>query len=189
MPLISYENHFKSPSSKVWLSWAYFICILLLTQTHKNQTETSGSVDTKKKWSKSGGTKNESGDLLKEQFETTLCFFGAGGHVEISGILNFWPFGVEHGLLQLESSITSEISIFSSLDKSFELFEIQLEGKTFVIISCFLFFFMFVLLGCLVLVLLVVVFVVLEVLFVVVVLPEGAIFLRQQRGKKIWFWL
>jgi hypothetical protein len=29
--------------------------------------------------------------------------------------------------------------------------------------------------------------VVLEVLFVVVVLPEGAIFLRQQRGKKIWF--
>lgn len=53
----------------------------------QNQTETS--LREKKKSSKSGGVKNESGDLRKEQFESTLGFFGAGGHVEISGILNF----------------------------------------------------------------------------------------------------
>ncbi|QHO48225.1 uncharacterized protein DS421_1g03730 [Arachis hypogaea] len=66
----------------------------------------------KKKRSKSGGEKNESGDLRKEQFEDdeiTLCFFGAGGHVEISGILNFSPFGVEQQP-PLTSSMTSSSS-------------------------------------------------------------------------------
>ncbi|KAL4343124.1 hypothetical protein S83_034476 [Arachis hypogaea] len=66
----------------------------------------------KKKRSKSGGEKNESGDRRKEQFEDdeiTLCFFGAGGHVEISGILNFSPFGVEQQP-PLTSSMTSSTS-------------------------------------------------------------------------------
>lgn len=86
------KNHFKSPSSKVSKSYYNYnnICIFLnLVLTHtQNQTETSLSA-TKKKCSKSGGEKNESGDLRKEQLERTLGFFGAGGHVEISGILNF----------------------------------------------------------------------------------------------------
>ena len=101
----------------------------------QNQTETSLSA-MKKKSSKSGGAKNDSGDLRKEQFESTLGFFGAGGHVEISGILNFWPFGVEQALL--ETSITSGISMSLSFDESCELVEEQLGGKT-VATSCFLF--------------------------------------------------
>lgn len=51
------------------------------------QTEISRSAK-KKKSSKSGGAKKAIGVLCKEQFETTLCFLGAGGHVEISGIRN-----------------------------------------------------------------------------------------------------
>lgn len=76
----------------------------------QNQTETSLRENIKKS-SKSGGVKNESGDLRKEQFESTLGFFGAGGHVEISGILNFWPFGVEQQALLLGTSITSQTFI------------------------------------------------------------------------------
>lgn len=34
--------------------------------------------------------------LLKAEFWATLCFFGAGGHVSISGILDFVDFGVQH---------------------------------------------------------------------------------------------
>lgn len=95
----------------------------------QNQTETSLSA-TKKKCSKSGGVKNESGDLRKEQFERTLGFFGAGGHVEISGILNFWPFGVEHTLS--DTSMISEpcVSMSTSLEESCELMEEQVEGNT-----------------------------------------------------------
>lgn len=164
----------------------------------QNQTETSRSA-TKKKCSKSGGTKNESGDLRKEQLERTLGFLGAGGHVEISGILNFWPFGVEHGLK--DTSMTSEPCMSTSFEESCELMEEQLEGKTVGTrsVSCFLLLFVCccccccfflncaVLLCCLVL-LVVVVFVFEAVLVDVaaaVVLPEGAIFLRQW-GKSLF---
>lgn len=34
--------------------------------------------------------------LLKAEFWATLCFFGAGGHVSISGILDFVDFSVQH---------------------------------------------------------------------------------------------
>lgn len=172
---------------------------LILLLTHKNQTETSRSA-TKKKCSKSGGEKNERGDLRKEQLGSTLGFFGAGGHVEISGILNFWPFGVEQALLmlELETSITSGISMWSpSFEESWELIEEQLEieGKTVVIISCFLLWVLcccflkcVVLLGCLVLVLPLLLVVGVGVV-VVFVLPEGAIFLGTKRGKSFCWWV
>lgn len=34
--------------------------------------------------------------LLKAEFWATLCFFGAGGHVSISGILDLLDSGVQH---------------------------------------------------------------------------------------------
>lgn len=176
--------------------------------THKEkslkfQTETSRTA-TKKKCSKSGGVKNESGDLLKEQFESTLCFFGAGGHVEISGILNFCPFGVKQMLL--ETSITSEISISFSFEESCELLVKQQDFELTVadVAVKFVFFFWvvcFCFLKCvflalvLLLVVILVVFVVdvdvvvgifvLEVLLLlfVVVLPEGAIFFVTKKEK------
>ena len=52
-----------------------------------HQTEISLSAK-KKKSSKSGGAKKAIGVLCNEQLERALCFFGAGGHVSISGIRN-----------------------------------------------------------------------------------------------------
>lgn len=49
---------------------------------------------TKKKSSNSGGAKKAIGDRRNEQSETGLGFFGAGGHVRISGILCLSAFGV-----------------------------------------------------------------------------------------------
>lgn len=49
---------------------------------------------TKKKSSNSGGAKKAMGDRRSEQSETALGFFGAGGHVKISGILCLSAFGV-----------------------------------------------------------------------------------------------
>lgn len=49
----------------------------------------------KKKSSISGGAKKAIGFLLTAQLERTLCFFGAGGQVRISGIRNRGPLGVE----------------------------------------------------------------------------------------------
>jgi len=68
------------------------------------QTEISRSAK-KKKSSKSGGAKNAIGDLSNEQFETSFCFFGAGGHVEISGIRNLWAFGVQQPLEGISTPI------------------------------------------------------------------------------------
>jgi len=54
--------------------------------------------------SKSGGAKNDKGDLRKEQLESIILgFFGAGGHVESCGIRNFCPLGVEHIATALKS--------------------------------------------------------------------------------------
>lgn len=52
---------------------------------------------------KFGGAKKAKGDLPKEQLESILGFFGAGGHVEICGIRNFCPLGVEHVATSVKS--------------------------------------------------------------------------------------
>lgn len=64
----------------------------------------------KKKSSISGGAKKAIGDRFVRQFGVTLLFFGAGGHVKISGILNLFPFGVQHPFLLLASSSSSSSS-------------------------------------------------------------------------------
>ncbi|KAK2967823.1 hypothetical protein RJ640_027717 [Escallonia rubra] len=69
-----------------------------------DQAGISPSANTKKS-SKSGGAKKAIGLLRKEQLEATLLFFGAGGHVTISGILYFCAFGVEQPPLNSASSI------------------------------------------------------------------------------------
>lgn len=68
---------------------------------HDDQTEISRRAK-KKKSSKSGGAKKAIGVLRNEQFGlTTLCFFGAGGQVTISGIRNLSALGVEQPELLL----------------------------------------------------------------------------------------
>lgn len=145
--------------------------VFIFYNKHTCQTEISLSAK-KKKSSKSGGAKKAIGDLCSEQFETTLCFLGAGGHVKISGILNLWAFGVEQPLDEV-SSTPSEFIWSSIFEKSLEpvvvvvVEELDLEGKFLDIASWFLrctsLFLKFFLLGFLV------------GLLVVVVLPDGAI--------------
>ena len=65
----------------------------LINDVFELQTEMSGRA-MKKKSSNSGGAKKAIGDRRKEQSEMGLCFFGPGGHVRISGILNLSAFGV-----------------------------------------------------------------------------------------------
>lgn len=138
--------------------------MIFIFYKHTCQTEISLSAK-KKKSSKSGGAKNAIGDLCSEQFETTLCFLGAGGHVKISGILNLWAFGVEQPLEEVSSASTpSEVK-----SPIFELKLVvveELEGKlldAFWFLGCTSFFLKYFLLGFLV------------SLLVVVVLPDGAI--------------
>lgn len=138
--------------------------MIFIFYKHTCQTEISLSAK-KKKSSKSGGAKNAIGDLCSEQFETTLCFLGAGGHVKISGILNLWAFGVEQPLEEVSSASTpSEVK-----SPIFELKLVvveELEGRlldAFWFLGCTSFFLKYFLLGFLV------------SLLVVVVLPDGAI--------------
>lgn len=138
--------------------------MIFIFYKHTCQTEISLSAK-KKKSSKSGGAKNAIGDLCSEQFETTLCFLGAGGHVKISGILNLWAFGVEQPLEEVSSASTpSEVK-----SPIFELKLVvveELEGKlldAFWFLGCTSVFLKYFLLGFLV------------SLLVVVVLPDGAI--------------
>ncbi|KAI4305087.1 hypothetical protein L6164_028476 [Bauhinia variegata] len=90
---------------------------------------------TKKKSSRSGGAKNEIGVLCKEQFGSTLGFFGAGGHVEISGIRNLSAFGVVQPLA--ETSIISE-SMSPMFEESLGNFDEQLPDIPLDDISWFL---------------------------------------------------
>jgi len=68
------------------------------------QAETFLSAE-KKNNSISGEAKNVTGDLFDEQLGITsaLLFFGAGGHVSTSGILNLLAFGVAQTLEQTPS--------------------------------------------------------------------------------------
>lgn len=107
--------------------------MILVFCKHACQTEISRSAK-KKKSSKSGGAKNAIGDLCNEQFETSLCFLGAGGHVEISGIRNLWALGVQQ---PLEGTSTPSKSISPIFEQSSEVVVEELEGK-FVDASLFL---------------------------------------------------
>ena len=70
------------------------------------QTEMSGTGKAQKKSSNSGGAKKAMGDRRNEQSEAGLGFFGAGGHVRISGILNLSAFGVlQPPSMSVESSV------------------------------------------------------------------------------------
>lgn len=118
---------------------------------------------TKKKSSNSGGAKKAMGDRRNEQSETALGFFGAGGHVRISGILCLSAFGV----LQPPSEHSSPNSTMS--------FCVTAAGISVFCSGCFLFvvfliFFVSFKLGKLLLVL------------VATLAPEGAIFEGKQRN-------
>ncbi|KAH0920769.1 hypothetical protein HID58_020787 [Brassica napus] len=58
-----------------------------------------------KKSSTSGGAKKEICLLLRAKFCATLCFFGAGGHVSISGIRDFLDIGVQHPLGDVDVAV------------------------------------------------------------------------------------
>lgn len=58
-----------------------------------------------KKSSTSAGAKKEICLLLKAKFCSTLCFFGAGGHVSISGIRDFLDIGVQHPLGDVDVAV------------------------------------------------------------------------------------
>lgn len=63
-----------------------------------------------KKSSTSGGAKKAICLLLKAQFCATFCFFGAGGHVSISGIRDFSDFGVQHPLsTEIEDGVAVDV--------------------------------------------------------------------------------
>ena len=136
----------------------------------RNQTEISRSA-TKKKSSKSGDAKNAIG-VLFNGLESTLGFFGAGGHVEISGIWNLWAFGVEQSLV--ESSDTSKSMFEDSL--------MELIVEHLVDISWFLTFLCCLLKWALLDFLL-------NLLLVAAVVPEGAIWDKDGTGSGDWWWI
>lgn len=77
----------------------------------------------KKNSSISGEAKKEIGEgFCEEQFEVILCFFGAGGHILISGILNLSAFGVLHSskseLEEADSSMAAMAAMAMELETS-----------------------------------------------------------------------
>lgn len=96
---------------------------------------------TKKNSSKSGGAKKAIGLLLrKEQFELRigLLFFGAGGHVFISGIRNFFAFGVAHLSLSITSNpipelLTGEVHAAAGVSSRFFNFFLQIDFLNFLV--------------------------------------------------------
>lgn len=148
--------------------------IIFIFYKHTCQTEISRSAK-KKKSSKSGGAKNAIGDLCREQFETSLCFFGAGGHVEISGIRNLCAFGVQQPLEGISTTPSKSMSPIFEKSPELVVLEEQLEeGKFLDIIASWcliflecaasLFFLKLFLLGCFLL-----------GLVLLLILPDGAI--------------
>lgn len=102
--------------------------MIFLLNEPKSQTMISRRANEKKS-SKSGGAKKAMGvRRSKEQFEGTLCFFGAGGHVKIGGIWNRGPFGVEQPLEV--TSTPSSTSMMLIFDKWSELVIEELTAKS-----------------------------------------------------------
>ncbi|KAH0872529.1 hypothetical protein HID58_069891 [Brassica napus] len=69
-----------------------------------------------KKSSTSGGAKKEICLLLEAKFCATLCFFGAGGHVSISGIRDFLDIGVQHPLGDVDVAV-EDIEVDDDVEK------------------------------------------------------------------------
>lgn len=101
-----------------------YILQLHTTTSHKAELQTPLGVKLeaagtllliaeKKKSSISGEAKNAIGDLLVlDEHDDVIVvvvviflFLGAGGHFSTSGILNLLPFGVEHTLEHISSSL------------------------------------------------------------------------------------
>lgn len=79
------------------------------------------------------------GVLLDVQLGVTLLFFGGGGQVRSSGILNLLPFGVEHPLEQTYSS-SSSFSTILILLKPPSCLEVAVEAEAkglAIILWCF----------------------------------------------------
>ncbi|XLU45605.1 hypothetical protein S245_040419, partial [Arachis hypogaea] len=91
----------------------------------------------KKKSSISSGevveAKSEIGDLFDENLGITLFFFGGGGQVKISGILNLFAFGVEQPLLLITSS-TSPPPFFSLSSSTLLLLPI-IRGRFIILVT------------------------------------------------------
>ncbi|PNX88417.1 hypothetical protein L195_g044521, partial [Trifolium pratense] len=100
----------------------------------------------KKKSSISGEENNAIGDLLIDKHAAegfTLLFLGAGGHVNISGILNLLAFGVQQPLDDGDDDddeviLLGSVSVFSTEEEVIAVVVAHLKVLVFVAFFCFL---------------------------------------------------